>query len=148
MKTEIILIVGLPGSGKSHYIKGLTEQDNFSVFDDFYSKAEESKIESSVYYDDLIEILDKGGKCIISDIVFCQKNRLDEIKKFINENCKVEFDLKIHFFKNDPENCRKNIIKRGVEKINGEISFIESNGKNYLIGEDADKIIDVYSINK
>jgi len=149
-KVEIVILIGLPGSGKTTYIKNVLNKDKkYKVFDDFYSNAHESMIKtrghirSSRYYSELMKILSTGGKCIISDIIFCQSKKLNELKDFINKESRLGFDLKTFCFENNFEECKKNVIRRGVNKIHNELKFIEDNENQYS-QNNADKVLNVY----
>lgn len=90
--TKITLIVGLPGSGKTHYARNVLQSP---VIDDINS----------------IEQLPVSGDFAIIDVNFCDANIMRKAKDFLmTKYDNVEF-VEI-YFENDPEKARANVIRR------------------------------------
>ena len=134
---KAIFIVGLPGSGKTYYVCDLASEINAEKFDDFKADAIDncSHFTFARRYEELINKLRSGLDAIISDIDFCKTESRDEARQCIEQQVQgVEFEW--IFFENDPEKCRKNIIRR--EKTRGRsepetIKKLEMYSKKYEI---------------
>jgi len=76
---KIILIAGLPGSGKTTYIEKL-RQEGWSIFDDFKANAynDSSVFWHSRNYEALISAIREGRKCLVADIDFCNTKSRNE----------------------------------------------------------------------
>lgn len=95
---EIILVVGLPGSGKTHWVNARkTEHDIF--------------LDDVTHFADVIEAVKKDPEHLfIADPNLCYPDTLDYAKELIFAAC--AFTTKEIFFQNDPEQCRKNAARR------------------------------------
>ena len=132
----IILIVGLPGSGKSHLANRINDDNNgkFTIIDD---PKDFKEIEDIINTD-----------LIITDPQLCfEKNRQNALKriKSLNPDCKIEWI----FFKNDPEKCLVNtrirdraaiISFKPIKKVE---SFIKNFSQYYTIPEGS-FVVDVW----
>ena len=141
---KLIIVIGLPGSGKSYYIKKLLGDKKIEpeyVYDDFHANAhnDSSKVTASRYFHSLIEGLKNGKNCLVSDIAFCKNERMEALKNTIVEPCEIE----LHCFENNPTQCKKNIAIRARESANTEMSLVNSLTCEYQIPEGA-KLIPVY----
>lgn len=133
MNQEIIIIIGLPGSGKSTYL--IERYSNEIVFDD-YHKYDKKSFEESIYYSDFLKALRKNKKIILSDISYCKCEKLNYVEnkiKKLNENIKIN---KI-YFENNPELCKKNVLYRNRKSSNLEIELIDKLSQNYQIPKEA-----------
>lgn len=133
----IILIVGLPGSGKSRLANRIN-QDNGGKFTIINDPKDFKKIEDNIHKD-----------LIITDPHLCfEKNRQSALQKIkdLNPNCKIEWI----YFKNDPEQCliNSNVRNRAnqisfkpVKKVDG---FIKNFSQFYTIPDGA-FVVDVWN---
>lgn len=140
MKQKIVLIVGLPGSGKTTYIE--QHQDLFKDFvicDDYHKSALQKSraFNDSVHYNDVRTALLSGKSVVMSDIAWCKSDRLEKVIDGLHELFR---ELKIHpllnclYFENNPEVCKRNAVHRGrKERIDRELEFIDEISKQYLI---------------
>jgi predicted kinase len=133
----IILIVGLPGSGKSQLANRINN-DNGGKFTIINDPKDLELVKGQIHKD-----------LIITDPQLCfEKNRqqAEKLIKDLNPNCKLEWI----YFKNDPDQCliNSNIRNRAnsisfkpVKKVD---SFIKNFSQYYTIPEGA-FIVDVWS---
>jgi predicted kinase len=123
--SKLIFIVGLPGSGKSSYVKKINENNTFIVFDDFKDNAILNRREFtfSSSYCKLMDCLRAGKNCIITDIDFCKTSSREEAE-LIMTGWKLGIEIEWVFFENNPEQCVENINKRAIELIRNEDSAI------------------------
>jgi thymidylate kinase len=140
MQQKIVLIIGLPGSGKTTYIdqhKDLFK--NFVICDDYHkSSLQKSRaFNDSIYYSDVQKALLLGTSVVMADIAWCKPDRLNIVINGLNELCK---ELSIHpliefiYFENNPDVCKRNAVHRGrKERIDRELAFIDQISKEYHI---------------
>jgi len=137
--SEVIIVIGLPGSGKTHYMHNVLFKGGETLinFDDwgrkkwgdyFVPNPEGGFIDDDRYEDLIKKIENLKGKIVISGGIFCNHDFL----------CKSEYYLKSQFpnlkirrlyFENNLEKSISNIIYR--DKENGGHFKIEDNGKNW-----------------
>lgn len=131
---EIIVIVGLPGSGKSTYI----EQNFEGVFVcDDYHKSGGGSFETSVYYKDLVRTLAQGNNAVISDIAYCKDELLEETASGLLTligRLKINPRIKYLYFENDPDACKENIMRRKREgRVERELAFVDETSSRYTV---------------
>lgn len=97
---KITFIIGLPGSGKSTFIK---QYENDAVIIDDPKKKDIVNIQETEWL-------------IISDPNFCNKQTLNNAKKYL-ENKFSNLYFEYIYFENDVENCINNINHRN-ERMN------------------------------
>jgi tRNA uridine 5-carbamoylmethylation protein Kti12 len=91
--SEIVLFVGLPGSGKTYYANKMCDL----VIDDI---SDISQLPSFI-----------GNKTVgITDVNFCDERILKKAKEILNS--RYEVNIEVIYFANDPEKCRNNVEYR------------------------------------
>lgn len=129
-------VVGMAGSGKSHYLKEWALK-GWLVFDDI-RKCEWAQLPEARKAAEL------GHQVMISDVEFCTELGRDELMGKLP----VSIDQWI-CFANDPEQCRANCKRRAREKperrksLARELERIDFLAARYTVPENA-KLIDVY----
>jgi len=134
----LIIIIGLPASGKTTYFnENKLLKEKYSFYDDFIF---------SFIDGELIEEIKNNNNVCITDPRLCNfeifQNIIKIIKEYIDES-----NIKLILFKNNKEQClinSKNRIKKDVEQTIHNYSSIYdiNNYKNYNC-----EFIDVYSSN-
>ena len=135
--SKVIVIVGLPGSGKSVLADSLVIPNvtNWTVFDDPATSLEKLKA--------LKDHLKNDYDAVITDI-YATEPSIREV---------MEMELKLWgaeiewiFFSNEPEACIDNIARRTVAGDDRRVSpgYVREASKNYVIPEDAKRIIPVW----
>lgn len=123
---QIILVVGLPGAGKSMLLKGL-RKGNWITFDD---PKDLKEIESHLDLSD-----DKLKNIAIADPNFCVSEIRQKVENWFKDK---KSSLWWVFFKNDPEKCKRNVELRQSKGDNRKVmGSIERFTKVYKIPEKA-----------
>ncbi|OFV96503.1 MAG: hypothetical protein A3H28_06205 [Acidobacteria bacterium RIFCSPLOWO2_02_FULL_61_28] len=134
MTGNVILVVGLPGCGKTTYVDKLTAEFGAQKFDDFKANAhyDSPTFQCARRFDELIIKLVRGETCIVADIDFCRNEARIEAEEEIKgriPGVKVEW----HYFENDPIRCRRNVIRRKSNSVQQELLNIDRYSPGYDI---------------
>jgi hypothetical protein len=137
MNEQLILIAGLPGSGKTTYLCRML-RDGWLVFDDYKAEALEdcSKFGSSRKLLPLISALRASLRCAVADIDFCRTESRHEAEDALREQV-PGVSLCWHFFENDPLACEANIRRRNRDCLQRELGFLQELSPGYLIPDGA-----------
>ena len=113
MSQAITILVGLPGSGKTWFLK----QHSDVVFDDFHACAFRNSpaITASRHYGALRNALQQGKNCIIADIAYCSEDRLQAVQDGIRNlagELNIGLEIQCLYFANDVNACRHNVVHR------------------------------------
>jgi predicted kinase len=116
---KLVVIVGLPGSGKSTHLPRLMAEHGATYWRDSFKKnalRDCSHITHSRHYGSLLHALLKGENCVIADIDFCREQARREAVEFIALHAPTT-EVIWYCFENSPDQCRKNVItsQRGVD---------------------------------
>ena len=109
--TQLVILGGLPGSGKTHYAKGL-EEEGWIFYDDSQQRAagDSPRFHASRQYEELVSRLRAGRWCIVADIrVVHDKYREDAAATLRQDLGNLLFEL--HLFENKPRQCAENVRK-------------------------------------
>ncbi len=132
--TKLIVVVGLPGSGKSYLVRCLArEYSAFSVED--YMKESINHLPlltDSRHHNDLICSLREGRNCVIADIEFCKSLRRDELEKIVRDAVSG-ITIEWQYFENNPEKCIANVKRRNRPNAQQEIEKIGCLSKQYYV---------------
>lgn len=136
----ITVIIGLPGSGKSTYIKNHSKQFEGAVICDDYHKSSQKdshEFNDSVYYDHLRKALSAGKNAVLADIAWCTTERRELLKQNIEsllQELNREVKIVFLYFENNPSACKANILARNrLERIERELEFVDKKSAEYHI---------------
>jgi hypothetical protein len=107
--TQLILLGGLPGSGKTSYARQL-EELGWVFYDDFQNRAagDSPLFPDSRHYQELLSHLRSGRRVILSDIrVIHEEYRRSAAAALQSSIGSVPTEL--HLFTNDPQQCAQNV---------------------------------------
>lgn len=128
--TELIIVIGLPGSGKTKYCNMIIKE-NKNMYDKIINYDDILTNYQKKFFDD---INDKSKKLVIvNDPRFCNK---ENFISFIEETTKYIYDenIKLILFENNIENCINNVKKRNY-KIDAYCNSIIEYSKLYNIND-------------
>ena len=133
MGEQLLFVVGLPGCGKTTYLKGL-KQRGWQAFDDFKACARDDspRLRDSQYYEQLISTLAKGYWCVVADIDFCRSQARSEAERVLRED-RPSVKFAWYFFENNPERCEANIRRRDRGSLDQDLRKMHEYSKSYSI---------------
>jgi predicted kinase len=126
MTAEIILLAGLPGSGKTTYLETL-RQAGWLTFDDFKANAfnDSSVFWHSRSYQALLNALQTGQNCVVADIDFCKASSRNQAELALRTRVQ-DLALSWQFFENDLEACQANIRRRASRSIEDNLRALHT----------------------
>jgi adenylate kinase family enzyme len=111
---KLIIIIGLPGSGKTTYYEEKLKPLEFEFFDDFIS---------SIVNGEMMKMIKEGKTNIcIADPRLCNYEIFKRVIKLIEvyiDKSKIQLIL----FENDKDKCLLNALKRANKNVNKSIDF-------------------------
>jgi len=119
-KPKLIVIVGLPGSGKTYNLKSHVRDHNVVYHVDSFKKNahdHSSRFWSSRHLADLLRHLIARETCLITDIHFCRPDAREEAESFLRA-CFPDIDICWLFQENAPDKCERNIRRSREEVMN------------------------------
>lgn len=124
---KLIVVIGLPGSGKSHYLRNLRDDGTVGwICEDFHVDAYRNSpcVVDSRHLEPLVEALNKEVACAVADIAFCDPIRRDEFEDEIRlrvPDVQIEFQC----FEDNKKLCAENAERRARKILATELDFIK-----------------------
>jgi hypothetical protein len=104
---QLIIIIGLPGSGKTYYSNQFKD---YTIFDDFVTHFYNGKVLKSIKDGEKVCLIDPR-LCIFNVFERC----ITEIELYIPRT-----DIKLVLFENTPSQCVKNVKNRDTRIVTSE----------------------------
>ena len=142
---KLIVVVGLPGSGKSHYVREQRSSCTGVCAEDYMANSQDdsSRFTDSRYYSDLVRDLREGKDCVIADIEYCDTWRRVEVEEVISRDV-PGVAIEWHYFENNPSQCEANVNRRGRGTAEEETRKIHRLSRKYQIPPGA-KVLSVWA---
>ena len=142
---KAIIVAGLPGSGKAHYLIAEAEQMGADWFDDFKYQAfrDDPNFMSARRLGELIASLWAERNCLIADIDFCDPVSLRQADVCIRELAPPETTIEHRFFAADHDQCITNVTARAQREkrdLVTELTNIKKYSTVYVIPTGCDPI--------
>jgi predicted kinase len=133
MSEQLLLIAGLPGCGKTTFVKELEEQ-GWLAFDDFKAAAhnDSAKFAHSKHYANLLAALRQGRRCVVADIDFCRSGAREEAERTLRQGLSNAHFVWC-FFENDANACEANIQHRNREGLERDLAKMREYAAVYSI---------------
>jgi predicted kinase len=130
---EVVLLAGLPGSGKTTYLCQML-RDHWLVFDDYKRESfcGSSEFRKSQKFHALVSALRDGVKCVVADIHFCRGESRQEAEDALREEVPA-VTIGWRFFENARLACEANIRSRNRDCLEKELEYLRDLSPVYLI---------------
>ena len=106
---SVLLLGGLPGSGKSPYSEEF-ERRGWLRFDDFQKDApgDSDQFRRAARFDELVSAVAAGRRCIVTDIRLIYAEYRDGAMRALRE-VPGSHSVELRLFENDPKQCARNV---------------------------------------
>ena len=128
----LMLVVGLPGSGKSTWCKAVAAQTGALYIDDFKSRAPDLVFVNALKLPQLTRTIADGQRCIVSDIDFTRTEARSEAHRFLARRF-PELRPAWVYFENNPDQCRANVLADVSRKPENRLREINARWAAYRI---------------
>lgn len=102
---KCIVIVGMPGSGKTHYGNALSKENGYPFLDD---------ITPSNKFQTLLEISNMNQNVILSDVSLCIPEIRDQAANILHS---LGYEIEWIFFEKNAEKCVRNVERRADNRF-------------------------------
>lgn len=134
---QLILLGGLPGSGKSFYLAALVER-GWKKFDDFQSKSpnDSTDFRDSRHFADLVAALKAGKRCVVADIRVIHRPYRESALCALNSDVGA-ISLRFQIFENRSDLCVRNAERDSDRRLDDRLRAISHWSNNHSVPSDA-----------
>ncbi|AEQ60465.1 hypothetical protein [Acanthamoeba polyphaga mimivirus] len=123
MDRQLIIVIGLPGSGKTHLCREISSLDSSrQIVDDFIG---------SFYNGNITRLLSSECKLCINDPRLCLKNVFKRFIKIFEQHIGQD-NIYLILFENNPEQCKFNVQNRNDNR-KGILEIVDQYSQRYDI---------------
>jgi predicted kinase len=133
-RAKVTVVVGLPGSGKSHLVDRVRQSCAGVCVEDYHANAHNHspEITASMHYPALIQALRSGNERVIADVAFTDTWRREELARVISADV-AGVTVAWVFFANDLDRCVANIQRRARQTSADEVQLARRLSPRYFI---------------
>lgn len=136
---KLIMVVGLPGSGKSHLSDKLSAERQCKVFHDVLGR--HLIPHDSEGFCSLLRSLQAGQNCVANEICLAHRDKREAFSKLLHMLFEDTVRIEWIFFENDPEQCKANVQADKVKTdYRGRLAAIKHYAPAYDIPHDASRV--------
>jgi hypothetical protein len=132
----LMLVVGLPGSGKSTWCRAVASRTGALLIDDFKSHAPDLVFRNALKLPDLVEAVAADHPCIVADIDFTRADARTDAAGWLASRFPQIEPLWV-FFANDPERCRANVLADTSRNTQARLRELDARTPAYKIPPNA-----------
>jgi predicted kinase len=138
LKGIILVLVGLPGSGKTTLSEKL-EAEGWLVFDDYKANAIDdcSHFRKSKHFESLLVSLHAGRNCVVADVDFCKAEARTEAEQVLRDEV-PDMEVRWIYFSNDIASCEANIRHQKGRNFEDRLTAIHRYSSQYTIPSGAE----------
>lgn len=140
---KIIVVSGLPGSGKSTHIKETFENKKgyLVISEDYQANAynDSEEFEDSQHYSKLLETLNMNLIPVIGDLRYCSKKEQNKLVEAIHK-INPDIEVKWVFLMTSPEKCKDNIDKRNRATKTKEKALVDQYSRLFSVPDNAEQV--------
>ena len=129
---KLVVVVGMPGSGKWHYIHEQQPRFPGVCAHDYMADSQDHspRFTDSRYYAELVRALREGRDSLIADIEYCDTWRRVEVEEVIHRDV-PGVEIEWRFFENAPAKCQANVQRRARPSVAEEKRKIQELSRKY-----------------
>ncbi len=148
MNGRLVIVAGLPGSGKTTYLEKIKSRKNTAVYDDYrgHLLGRPNVPQFNEYFVPVLSGLQEGKEVWVCDIMFCISRYRNEFLMAIVQSFR-DVQVDYVFFENNPAVCKQRVKtrNRSAEVVDRELKLIDEITEQYsvvgvnIVGVDDDR---------
>jgi hypothetical protein len=133
--TKLIIVVGLPGSGKSHLLRQMVSRGEVApecVRHDYHDQSKNGThdVDQSRFFEVAVASLKAGKTFAIADIWFCKPGHVERTSIVLRSNV-PGLQVDVRYFENAPEACLANVLREGGSNVMARVQRIGELTRTY-----------------
>ncbi len=130
----LMLVAGLPGSGKTTWSRAVAARTGALLIDDFKSRATDLELVNSPKLAHFSQAIGKGRPCIVVDVDFTRTEARSQLDDWLFSMFpRIGRPLWV-FFENNPGQCRVNVLADKTRtNTKARLTELDERAPNYII---------------